>query len=204
MTICTRRTQGSYAHMAVFFSFLAVVSLFFDKPHLIMEGIQRIWFSPSNLLTDYMEIAGVGAALLNSSLVGLLSLLLLRATHVEMDGAAMAGLVTISGFALFGKNLFNSIPSPWASFSTPELSGTLKAWRSPPHHRAGTLVSVLSWPGFSPGAASDRYATGLTMAVIVPWPKPVLTTGSTCTHRLHRRADRHVRHGGSCACSICR
>lgn len=177
MTICTRRTQGSYAHMAVFFSFLAVVSLFFDKPHLIMEGIQRIWFSPSNLLTDYMEIAGVGAALLNSSLVGLLSLLLLRATHVEMDGAAMAGLVTISGFALFGKNLFNSIPItlgvfiyariqkvPYKEVAVTSLFATA----------LGPLVSVLSFGlGFSPWIGIlTGYATGLTVGfVIVPLAK---------------------------------
>lgn len=110
MTIRTRRTQGSYAHMAMFFSFLVIVSFFFDSPAQIAAGIQRILFSSSNLLTDYMEIAGVGAALFNSGTIGLLSLLLLRVTGVKMDGGAIAGLVTMCGFALFGKNLFNSIP----------------------------------------------------------------------------------------------
>ena len=110
MAIHTRRTQGSYAHMAIFFSFLAIASFFFDSPAQIAAGMQRILFSPSNLLTDYMEIAGVGAALFNSGMIGLMSLLLLRVTDVEMDGAAIASLVTMGGFALFGKNLFNSIP----------------------------------------------------------------------------------------------
>ncbi|MDD2295632.1 MAG: DUF1576 domain-containing protein, partial [Eubacteriales bacterium] len=110
MAIHTRRTQGSYAHMAMFFSFLVIASFFFGSPAQIAAGMQRILFSPSNLLTDYMEIAGVGAALFNSGTIGLLSLLFLRITDVKMDGAAIASLVTMCGFALFGKNLFNSIP----------------------------------------------------------------------------------------------
>lgn len=110
MPVRARRTQGSYAHMAMFFSFLAIASFFFGSPAQIAAGIRRILFSPSNLLTDYMEIAGLGAALFNSGLVGLLSLLLLRVSRVRMDGGAIAGLITVCGFALFGKNLYNSIP----------------------------------------------------------------------------------------------
>lgn len=110
MVFRTRRTQGSYVHMAVFFSFLIVVSFFYDRPSVILEGIRTIWFSPSNLLTDYMKIAGIGASLFNSGLIGLLSLQMLRSAHVRMDGNAFAALITVCGFALFGKNLFNSIP----------------------------------------------------------------------------------------------
>ncbi len=91
MPVRARRTQGSYAHMAMFFSFLAIASFFFGSPAQIAAGIRRILFSPSNLLTDYMEIAGLGAALFNSGLVGLLSLLLLRVSRVRMDGGAIAG-----------------------------------------------------------------------------------------------------------------
>lgn len=110
MPVRARRTQGSYAHIAIFFSFLTLASFFFSTPAQIAAGIQRILFSPSNLLTDYMEIAGLGAALFNSGLVGLLSLLLLHVSGVKMDGGAIAGLITVCGFALFGKNLYNSIP----------------------------------------------------------------------------------------------
>jgi hypothetical protein len=110
MVFRTRQTQGSYAHMAAFFSFLMIVSFFFDSPAEVFAGIKTIWFSPSNLLTDYMRIAGVGAALFNAGLIGLLSLQMLHSSNVRMDGNAFAGLITMCGFALFGKNLFNSIP----------------------------------------------------------------------------------------------
>lgn len=110
MAFHARRTTGSYTHLAVFFSFLMLASFAFDTPADIATGIRMIWFSPSNLLTDYMRIAGVGAALFNSGFLGMLSLLLLKSSDVPLDGTAFAGLITMSGFALFGKNLFNSIP----------------------------------------------------------------------------------------------
>ena len=62
MVFRTRRTQEATFIWRCFFSFNRCFFLY-DRPSVILEGIRTIWFSPSNLLTDYMKIAGIGASL---------------------------------------------------------------------------------------------------------------------------------------------
>ncbi len=73
----------------------------------ILEGILRIIFEPSTLITDYIVIGGLGGAFVNAGLLGLL--LTAMTVHIleEADGVTLAALFLIMGFALFGKNLFN-------------------------------------------------------------------------------------------------
>lgn len=66
--------------------------------------------SPSILITDYMEIAGIGAAYFNSGIVLLSTLLFSQFCKARLTGVLVAGILTITGFSFFGKNLLNSIP----------------------------------------------------------------------------------------------
>ena len=100
----------SYTRIYLLCFFLFVVAFIYDRPKEIWEGLVVITTSPSNLLTDYMKIGGVGAAFLNSSALTFLSAYLLKKNKVELNGIAIAGLITMCGFALFGKNLYNSVP----------------------------------------------------------------------------------------------
>ncbi|MCL1870753.1 MAG: DUF1576 domain-containing protein [Promicromonosporaceae bacterium] len=81
-----------------------------DAPAELLRGTVAILTSPSNLLTDYLAIASVGATFLNAGALTLLSLVMVRVARAELSGPVIAGLFTVFGFALFGKNLFNSIP----------------------------------------------------------------------------------------------
>lgn len=72
-----------------------------------MEQIVR---SPSNLITDYVHIAGVGAAFLNSGLVTLSSLFLLRKHKHHFCSLTVSVIMMLSGFSFFGKNIVNSAP----------------------------------------------------------------------------------------------
>lgn len=72
-----------------------------------MEEIVR---SPSNLITDYVHIAGVGAAFLNSGLVTLSSLFLLRKHKHHFCSLTVSVIMMLSGFSFFGKNIVNSAP----------------------------------------------------------------------------------------------
>ncbi|NCB42110.1 MAG: DUF1576 domain-containing protein [Clostridia bacterium] len=100
----------SYSHIYAFCIFLFLVAFIYDRPKEIWEGLVIITTSPSNLLTDYIEIGGIGAAFFNSGIITLASTLLLKKNRVELSGIAIAGLITMCGFAFFGKNMYNSIP----------------------------------------------------------------------------------------------
>ncbi len=76
----------------------------------IIEGYWTILLSPSNLVTDYFEIGGIGATFIN---VGTLTLVNTRVVHKNapiISGPLLAAIFTVMGFSFFGKNLFNSIP----------------------------------------------------------------------------------------------
>ncbi len=98
------------AHLALFFLSQVAAAFVFQSPMEILYGLGRILTSSSVLITDYIAVGGLGAALMNSGLIGLISLLGVRLIRAPLGGDIVAGLLTISGFALFGKNLYNSIP----------------------------------------------------------------------------------------------
>ncbi|WP_242496309.1 DUF1576 domain-containing protein [Xylanimonas protaetiae] len=112
----TARARGLYQDSIVFGLLLTLclgaVALGFvlDTPAELLQGTVTILTSPSGLLTDYMAIASVGATLLNAGLLTLASVVYVRVKKVRISGAVIAGLLTVFGFALFGKNLVNSIP----------------------------------------------------------------------------------------------
>ncbi|MBC8446232.1 MAG: DUF1576 domain-containing protein [Chloroflexi bacterium] len=76
----------------------------------ILPGLLRIFQSPGLLLSDYLEIGGLGAALVNAGLVGMAGLLLAYFNGVLLSGPIIAAVFTMAGFGLFGKNLLNIWP----------------------------------------------------------------------------------------------
>ncbi|HBH13600.1 MAG TPA: DUF1576 domain-containing protein [Clostridiales bacterium] len=73
----------------------------------IYTGLVSIITKPSSLVTDYIGLGNMGAAFVNSGLVTLFCILLLYKLKQSLNGPFIAAIFTISGFALFGKNLFN-------------------------------------------------------------------------------------------------
>jgi hypothetical protein len=73
-------------------------------------GLRQILTSPGMLLSDYLEIGGLGAALVNAGLVGLAGVLLVRLNGVLLSGPTVAAIFTLAGFGLFGKNVWSIWP----------------------------------------------------------------------------------------------
>lgn len=96
-----------YAILTATFLSLALLGLFFDSPAGILQGLERIVTDPDYLITDYMGVGGIGAAFVNSGLVALLFIGLLRCLRVEATGITLAAIWTIAGFSFFGKNILN-------------------------------------------------------------------------------------------------
>lgn len=76
----------------------------------LFEQMKIIIVSPDYLITDYMEIAGVGGAFFNSGLLMLFFTFILKILSINPSGVSIASIMTIGGFALFGKNIFNVWP----------------------------------------------------------------------------------------------
>lgn len=89
---------------------LILIGFAFDTPTNILRGLGKILISPSNLLSDYFAIGGIGATFLNSGLTTLVSVLMVWRMKLKVTGAISAGIITVLGFSFFGKNVVNSIP----------------------------------------------------------------------------------------------
>lgn len=62
------------------------------------------------LITDYVQCAGVGAALVNAGLVTIISILLIRLSGEPFNGFTFVEIGLMAGFSLFGKNIINICP----------------------------------------------------------------------------------------------
>jgi len=87
-----------------------IIGFCLDSPRDILEGYYLIHTSRSVLITDYIALAGIGAALVNSAILVIFNLILLVAHKREPNGKIIAALFLTIGFSLFGKNMFNTIP----------------------------------------------------------------------------------------------
>lgn len=87
---------------------IMISALFFNSPKEIILGMKSILLSDSILVSDYMALANPGAAFFNSGLLMLLSLIISKKSKVNMNGTVIAAIFTVAGFALFGKNIYNT------------------------------------------------------------------------------------------------
>lgn len=90
--------------------FFTVYAFYLDSPREIWEGYLRIVISPSNLITDYIAVGGIGATLINSALTGMFALLVMVLLGKPPTGASIMSLWLAISFACFGKNIFNMMP----------------------------------------------------------------------------------------------
>lgn len=89
---------------------LMLLGIALDDPRNILPGLYRIVTMQDLLITDYVQIAGVGAALVNCGLVTIISILLIKLSEEAFNGFTLVEMGLMSGFALFGKNVLNIWP----------------------------------------------------------------------------------------------
>lgn len=106
------RTLSDFRYRDFYFASLIFVlfGLSLDSITNIYQGIINILTSPSVLVSDYMEIGGMGAAFVNAGLMLLLSVFVADKSGARLTGALISGLFTVLGFSFFGKNMLNTIP----------------------------------------------------------------------------------------------
>ena len=92
---------------------LMVVGILLEGPWNILNipvGLYRIVTMQDLLITDYISIAGPGAAFVNAGLVTIISICLIRYSGDPYNGQTIVVIGLMSGFSLFGKNFLNIWP----------------------------------------------------------------------------------------------
>ena len=89
---------------------LILLGLALDTPADILAGLHHIVTMQDLLITDYVRIAGIGAALINCGLVTIVSILLIKLSDDTFNGFTLVEMGLMAGFALFGKNILNIWP----------------------------------------------------------------------------------------------
>lgn len=107
MASLDRQSQIAYRLMYMISAVLITVSFFLSTVEDLINGMLRITFASDILITDYMEIAGVGAAFFNAGCVTLITLLLMRLCKLPMHGNGISTASLMAGFSFFGKNIVN-------------------------------------------------------------------------------------------------
>lgn len=99
------------------FLFLSVIpvsfiifAFIFDTPKDIISGLYKIVLAPDILLTDYLEVGGFGATLVNASIITFLKLYIMYKLDIKINGPIIAAIFTCIGFSFFGKTIFNIWP----------------------------------------------------------------------------------------------
>lgn len=86
------------------------MSLFLNGFNDVFTGLQSIFLSKDILVTDYIELTNLGAAFFNVGLVGITAVLILYFNKIAPNGGLIMALWLTTGFAFFGKNMYNIWP----------------------------------------------------------------------------------------------
>ena len=90
--------------------FMMTFGFLTEKPGKIIRDLDIYMHSPDILVTDYFIVGSIGSAFVNAGLVMLITIGLAVLIKTPFNGALIAALFLISGFALFGKNPLNILP----------------------------------------------------------------------------------------------
>ncbi len=164
----THSSNLAYSLTLSYCALLLLLSHLLDKPAHLWAGFCSILTSPAPLITDYVALAGPGPALLNSALVVLSSLLVLRLSNAPQDGSTLSTLGLMAGFSLFGKNLLNIWPILLGSL----LSARLRRLPFSSCAKAGLMATSLaplpSFLCFSLGLPLPALLLGLLIGLVIP------------------------------------
>lgn len=99
-----------YIVLSIMYLLFIVFAFIIDTPTEIFQGLKNIIFTPDILITDYIEIGGIGATFLNAALTSLICVFLLVFIGIKPNGSTLMALWLMTGFSFFGKNILNIWP----------------------------------------------------------------------------------------------
>ena len=161
-----------------------LVGLLFLSEGTLFEGLGLILQHPGVLVTDYLSVGGFYPALFNVASLVIINVGILMVMKQPFNGPVMAGLLTIAGFAFFGKSMINFIPIYLGVFIYAQ-------WMRHPFHQysvvmlfssaIGPLVSYL-WFGI-PGPLYLRLVMGTSAGIMAGMMTPALSIHARKVHQ---------------------
>lgn len=106
-TITEQNRAYRYLMLSLVPLYFIVAAVLFQPVPAIFRGLVRIIVEPDFLITDYMAVGGIGAALVNASVLMLVSIWFCYELGLSEDGHTVTSAFLMFGFSLFGKNIFN-------------------------------------------------------------------------------------------------
>jgi len=97
---------GSF--LAALFATMIAGGLWLDRT--LLTSLKSLVRMPGQAPTDFIALAGVGAALANMGLCGAIATLYILAIGGDLNGPVIGAIFTIVGFAAFGKHPRNIVP----------------------------------------------------------------------------------------------
>ena len=118
------------------------------------EQYKKIYKSWGRLTTDYVNITDLGTTMVNMGLVGLIALGYIHLVDGDVNGATLAGILTVFGFGALGKHPRNIIPIMVgvAIMTIPNV------WS---HNEPGPLLAALFCTTLAPLAGRFGFLAGI-------------------------------------------
>jgi len=100
-------SDAQFKILCLFPAYFTLIGLFSQPLSDISRGLYTIVTEPDFLITDYVELGGIGAALINAGLLTFVCIGIIYFLKMEITGATITSLFLMLGFSLFGKNIIN-------------------------------------------------------------------------------------------------
>ena len=171
--ILKKQMNRQYYYLFGLSVMLMILAFIIESPQSLVSGMMTILVSPSQLFTDYMEIASVGSTLLNVAIMLGISIYSYKKLEFPLNGTVIGSLGMLAGFSFFGKNLFNSIPfmiGVWIYTKVTKQNYRNYVIVGLFGSALGPLISFLAFSGVLPQGWSVliAYALGIFIGFILP------------------------------------
>ena len=171
--ILKKQMNRQYYYLFGLSVMLMILAFIIESPQSLVSGMMTILVSPSQLFTDYMEIASVGSTLLNVAIMLGISIYSYKKLEIPLNGTVIGSLGMLAGFSFFGKNLFNSIPfmiGVWIYTKVTKQNYRNYVIVGLFGSALGPLISFLAFSGVLPQGWSVliAYALGIFIGFILP------------------------------------
>ncbi len=172
-SILKKQMNRQYYYLFGLSVMLMILAFVIESPKFLVSGMMTILVSPSQLFTDYMEIASVGSTLLNVAIMLGISIYSYKKLEIPLNGTVIGSLGMLAGFSFFGKNLFNSIPfmiGVWIYTKVTKQNYRNYVIVGLFGSALGPLISFLAFSGVLPQGWSVliAYALGIFIGFILP------------------------------------
>jgi len=167
------RYEKMFRYLWIFVALQVITAFLLDSPGDILSGLATIVMTEDALITDYIFIAGPGAALINSALVTSITICLFYLSRDTLNGMSLVVVGLMSGFSLFGKNFVNIWPILLGTWLYPKLRGEPLG----SYVNIGLMATALS-PVVSYIALDNGWGNpfgGLLVGVVIGFIMPPLT-----------------------------